>query len=171
MEEKKLNYREPIVLCSHNFDISDRKAFASELAILLGANINIIERVNEIIDTVKIPGATITKNLYCQNATIETDFRYVLEHGDEAHMFYNNFIQYVFPFEIDYDIIIDDLIHNDERNSEDVYDCFFDIKKFGVKEVHFNIYNDVDLSKPELNEWSQVEKMITNLENHFVYKF
>ncbi len=171
MEEQKLSYREPIVLCSHSFDISDRKAFATELATLLGANINITEKGDEIIDTIKIPGATITKNLYCQNETVESNFKYVLEHGDEAHMFYNNFIQYLFPFVIDYEVIIDDLIHSNERNSEDVFDCFFDMKKFGVKEVHFNVYNDVNLSNPEMKEWSQVEKMISNLENHFVYKF
>ena len=171
MVENEPEKREPIVLCSHNFDISDRNAFATELANVLGVNINITEKGDEIIDTIKIPGATITKNLYCQNETIESNFKYVLEQGNEAHMFYDNFIQYLFPFEIDYDVIIDDLINNEERNSEDVFDCFFDIKKFGVKEVHFNIYDDVDLSNPELKEWSQVEKMISDLENHFVYKF
>jgi hypothetical protein len=47
---------------------------------------------NEIKDTIKIPNATITKNLIALNPKYYKFFKYALEHGDEAHLIADTYL-------------------------------------------------------------------------------
>jgi len=170
MIEKEFDIEEPIIYCSHNFNINDRETFANDLANRLGVNINITEGADVILDTIIIPNATVTKNLNCQNPKNNTDFKYVLEFGDEAHLFYDNYIQYMLPFIADYNGIIEELTSNEENDNNLFLNCISELKQFGAIEVHFNKYSDVNLSNEVKSDWLQVEKEISILENHFTYK-
>lgn len=170
MIEKEFDIEEPIIYCSHNFDISERMIFANDLANRLGVNINLTEGADVVIDTIIIPNATVTKNLYCQKQNNNSDFKYVLEFGDEAHLFYDNYIQYMLPFIADYNGIIEELSSSEETNNNVLVNCISELKQFGAGEVHFNIYSEVNLSNEVKSDWLQVGKEITNLENHYIFK-
>jgi hypothetical protein len=170
MVEKEFDIDEPIIYCSHNFNLSDRMTFANDLAKRLGININLTEGADVVIDAIIIPNATVTKNLYCQKQNNSSDFKYVLEFGDEAHLFYDNYIQYMLPTIADYNGVIEELTSNEENDNNLFLNCIFELKQFGASEVHFNKYSEVNLSNEVKSDWVQVEKAITNLENHYTYK-
>lgn len=170
MVENEFDIDEPIIYCSHNFNLSDRMTFANELAKRLGVNINITDGADVILETIIIPNATVTKNLYCQKQNNNSDFKYVLEFGDEAHLFYDNYIQYMLPFIADYNGIIEELTSKEENDNNILINCISELKQFGTNEVHFNIYSEVNLSNEVKSDWLQVEKEITNLDNHYIFK-
>ena len=154
MENREFDLDDPIIFCSHNFDISNRKKFVTDLATRLGANINIMQGFDdEIMDTVKIPNATITKNLRYPNPKIETDYEYALVHGDEFHLFSDNYLKYNLPFIMDYEQVIDTLkIESESNGDDDEYIIVDDLKKFGATEVHINKLKEVNLTDDEIKD-------------------
>jgi hypothetical protein len=171
MEGREFDFDEPVIFCSHNFDICNRENFANELATRLGVNINITQGGgDEIIGTIKIPNATSTKNLYCQSSKFDPDLKYVLEHGDEAHLFYGDYLQYDFPFIVDYEILVDELKNPTGDNDDYEHRNLNLLKKFGATEVHISNMEEVKLSDEDKKEWSKVLKVIGNLKSHYLYK-
>lgn len=168
MDKREFDFDEPIIFCSHNFDISNRVDFATALANRLGVNINITEGSDNIIDTIRIPDATITKNLYFQNSKFKNDFKYVLEHGDEAHLFYDNYLQYYLPFILDYEILIKDLKYLMNHREEIVFHGIYDLKQFGADKVYIANQNQLKLTSDDKEDWLKVINVITN-SNHFIY--
>lgn len=169
MENREFDFDEPIIFCSHNFDISNRENFANELATRLGVNINITQGGDEIIGTIKIPNATNTKNLYCQNSKFDTHFKYVLEHGDEAHLFADNYLQYELPYPVDYLKVIDYLKEYPDSN-DDEPNSINELKKFGATEVYINNMEEVKLTAEDKKDWSKLLKILTNAKSHYLYK-
>jgi hypothetical protein len=170
MEKREFDFDEPIIFCSHNFDTSNRENFANELATRLGVNINITQGGDEILGTIKIPNATSTKNLYCQSPKFDSAFKYVLEHGDEAHLFFSNYVQYNLPFLVDYEILIDVLKNRTGSNDEYEHRNINLLKKFGATEVHINNLSEVKLTTEDKQDWSKVLKVLTKAKNHYCYK-
>lgn len=165
MEKREFDFDEPIIFCSHNFDISNRKKFASELATRLGVNINIVKLDGEESDTIKIPNATITRNLICLSPKYDKFFKYAIEHGDEAHLIANDYLQCVLPANVDYLKLIEALKEQTEDN-----DRIDDLKKFGATEVHINNIQEVNLTDNDKKDWSNVLKVLTNAKSHYLYK-
>lgn len=170
MEKREFDFDEPIIFCSHNLDISNTKKLATELAKRLGANINIMQGFdNEIKETIKIPGATLTKNLHCPNPKIDSENGYVLEHGDEGCYIYADFLQYILPASVDYLKLIDDLENNPESNGDED-NSINELKKFGATEVYINNIEEVNLTDDDKKDWSNVLKVLTNAKSHYLYK-
>jgi hypothetical protein len=169
MENREFDFDEPIICCSHNFDTSNRDNFANELATRLGVNINIMELGGEVIDTIKIPNATITKNLNCLNPKYDKFFKYALEFGDEAHVIANDYLQYILPASVDYLKLIDFLKEQTESNDDDSY-SFNELKKFGATEVYIGNMEEVNLTDEDKKDWSKVLKVLTKSNNHYCYK-
>jgi hypothetical protein len=169
MEKREFDFDEPIIFCSHNFDISNRENFANELATRLGVNINITQGGNEIIGTIKTPNATSTKNLYCQSPKFDTDFKYVLEHGDEAHLFFSNYLQYELPYPVDYLKVIDYLKEYPDSN-DDKPNSLNELKKFGASVVYINNSNEINLTDEDKKDWSTVLEVLTKAKNQYCYK-
>jgi hypothetical protein len=170
MENREFDFDEPSIFCAHNLDISNTKKLATELAKRLGANINIIQSFDdETKETIKIPNATITKNLIGLNPKYDKFFKYVLEHGDEAHVIANDYLQYILPASVDYLKVIDDLKNNPETNGDED-NGINELKKFGATEVHINNIEEVNLTDEDKKDWSSVVKVLTNAKNHYCYK-
>lgn len=170
MEKREFDFDEPIIFCSHNIDIGNTKKLAKELAKRLGANINIMQGFDdEIKETIKIPNATSTKNLYCQNSKFDTHFKYVLVHGDEAHLFADNYLQYELPYPVDYLKVIDYLKEYPDSN-DDEPNSINELKKFGATEVHINNLSEVKLATEDKQDWSKLQKMLSNAKSHYLYK-
>jgi hypothetical protein len=170
MKKLKLDYDEPIIFCSHNLDLSNVKNLATDIATRLGVNVNITHGFDdEILDTIKIPGATITKNLQGREPKIDTDYEYVLEHGDELYFFYTNFMEYLFPVSIDYLKLIDDLENNPETNGDED-NSINELKKFGATEVHINSIEEVNPINDDKKDWSKLQNRLTNAKSHYLYK-
>jgi hypothetical protein len=169
MEKREFDFDEPMILCSHNFDISNRKKFATELAARLGVNINIVKLDGEESDTIKIPNATITRNLICLSPKYDKFYKYALELGDEAHLIANDYLKYVLPANVDYLKLIEALKDQTEDN-DDGFDCIEDLKKFGATEVHINNIQEVNLTDNDKKDWSNVLKVLTNAKSHYLYK-
>lgn len=169
MENREFDFDEPIIFCLHNLDLSNIKNLATDLATRLGVNINITNENDEIMDTIQTPGATITKNLQGRDPKIDTDYEYVLEHGDELYFFYPNFMEYLFPVSVDYLKLIDDLRNNPETNG-DVDNSINELKKFGATEVHINGIDEVNPTGEDKKDWSKLLKMLTNAKSHYLYK-
>lgn len=169
MQKREFDFDEPIIFCSHNLDLSSSKKLAKELAARLGVNINILKLGGEVTDTIKIPNATSTKNLYKLSPKYDKFFKYALEFGDEAHLIANDYLQYVLPFNMDYLKLIEALKNQTEGN-DDGFDSIEDLKKFGATEVHINNIEEVKLTDDDKKDWSNVFNVISNLENHFLYK-
>lgn len=170
MENREFDFDEPIIFCSHNFDISNRENFANELATRLGVNINITQGSGEIIGTIKTPNATSTKNLYCQSPKFDNDFKYVLEHGDEAHLFYSDYLQYDFPFIVDYEILVNELKNPTGDHDDYEHRSLNLLKNFGATEIHINNLSEVKLTTENKQDWSKLLKVLTNAKSHYLYK-
>lgn len=169
MENREFDFDEPMILCSHNFNISTRKKFATELATRLGVNINIVKLDGEESDTIKIPNATITRNLICLSPKYDKFFKYALELGDEAHLIANDYLEYILPASVDYLKVIEYLKDDTESNDDDV-NSINELKKFGASEVHINNINEINLNDEDKKDWSTILKVLTNAKNHYCYK-
>lgn len=170
MENREFDFDEPIIFCSHNLDISNTKKLAQELAKRLGANINIMQGFDdEIKETIKIPNAIITKNLIGLNPKYDKFYKYALEHGDEAHLIATEYLQYIFPVNVDYLKLIDDLRNNPETNGDED-NSINELKKFGATEVHINNLSEVNPTAEDKKDWSKLQKMLTNAKSHYLYK-
>lgn len=158
MEKREFDYDEPIIFCKHNFEISNAKEFATELANRFGININFIDGANSITDCIIIPDATTTKNLYRQSSNFENDFSYVLEFGDEAHCFYKNHIHYHLPFISNF---------SDFSNTSGIYEGISELKKFGADKVYIGNSNKLNISSEIKYDWDKLLNAILN-SNHYI---
>ena len=169
MEKREFDFDEPIIFCSHNLDLSNSKKLAKELAARLGVNINTLKLGGEVTDTIKIPNAKSTKNLYRLSPKYDKFCKYVLEHGDEAHLIAKDYLQYVLPANVDYLKLIEALKDRKEGNDDGV-DSIDDLKKFGATKVHINNIEEVNLTDNDKNDWSNVLKVLINTKTHYQYK-
>jgi hypothetical protein len=169
MEKREFDFDEPIIFCSHNLELSNSKKLAKELSTRLGVNINILKLGGEVTETIKIPNATSTKNLYRLSPKYDKFFKYALELGDEAHLIAHDYLQYVLPANVDYLKLIEALKDQTEDN-DDGFDCIEDLKKFGATEVHINNIQEVNLTDNDKKDWSNVLKVLTNAKSHYLYK-
>ncbi len=159
MEKREFDFDEPIICCLHSFDISNTKALATDLATRLGVNINIMEANDKIIDSINIPNATITKNLYCQNSKFANDYIFVLEHGDESHLFYNKHLIYNLPFIADF---------NDFADVESLYEGITELKKFGADKVYIGNSNELNLPSEIKFDWLKLSDAILNSKHYIL---
>lgn len=158
MEIDKFDIDEVAVFCKHNFDISDTKVFATALANRFNINIDITERDGVIINSINIPNATTTKNLYCQNTEFDNDFSFVLEFGDEAHCFYKNHLEYHLPFGSSL---------SDYSNHDTIYEGIRELKMFGADNVYIGNSNELNLSSETKFNWEKLVETILN-SNHYI---
>ncbi|WP_281298854.1 hypothetical protein [Flavobacterium limnophilum] len=168
MENREFDFDEPIIFCAHNLDIGNPKKLATELAKRLGVNINILKLGGEVMETITIPNATSTKNLNILNPKYDKFFKYALEYGDEAHVIANDYLQYFLPASVDYLKLIETLKQKESADEE--LDSFIELKKFGATEVYIANTEEVNLTDDDKQDWSNVFKVIGNLESHFLYK-
>ena len=159
MEKREFDFDEPIICCLHNFDISNTITFATDLATRLGVNVNIMEANDNIIDTIKIPDATITKNLYYQNSKFENDYIFVLEHGDESHLFYNNHLIYNLPFVADF---------NEFSDVNNIYESIYKLKKFGADKVYIGNSDELNLPSAIKFDWLKLSDAILNSKHYIL---
>lgn len=159
MEKREFDFDEPIICCLHNFDISSTIALATDLATRLGVNINIREANDKIINSIKFPNATITKNLYCQNFKFENDYIFVLEHGDESHLFYNNHLIYNLPFVA---------VFNEFSDVNNIYESIYQLKKFGADKVYIGNSNELNLPSEIKFDWFKLSDAILNSKHYIL---
>jgi hypothetical protein len=169
MEKREFDFDEPIIFCSHNLDLSNSKKLAKELATRLGVNINILILGAEVTETIKIPNATSTKNLYRLSPKYDKFFKYALELGDEAHLIANDYLEYILPASVDYLKVIEYLKDETESN-DDEENSINELKKFGASEVHINNINEINLNDEDKKDWSTMVKVLTIAKNHYCYK-
>ena len=159
MEKREFDFDEPIICCLHSFDISNTKGLATDLAARLGVNINITEANDKIIDSINIQNATITKNLYCQNSKFENDYIFVLEHGDESHLFYNNYLIYNLPFVADF---------NEFSDVNNIYESIYKLKKFGADKVYIGNSDELNLPSAIKFDWLKLSDAILNSKHYIL---
>lgn len=169
MENREFDFDEPLIFCSHNLDLSSSKKLAKELSARLGVNINIVKLDGEESNTIKIPNATITRNLICLSPKYDKFFKYALELGDEAHLIANDYLEYILPASVDYLKVIEYLKDETESN-DDEENSINELKKFGASEVHINNINEINLNDEDKKDWSTILKVLTNAKNHYCYK-
>lgn len=150
---------EPIIFCTHNLDISNANVLASQIASTLGVSITIYKINDEKVSSIELPNAIEHKKLYIQNSKFENDFSYVLEHGDEAILFYKNHLQYELPFIANfYDI----------KDNENIYKGISDLKMFGADKVYVGNINELNLTIDVKHDWSKLLLAITNSNHHII---
>ena len=78
-------------------------------------------------------------------------------------------MQYILPASVDYLKLIDDLRNNPETNADED-NSINELKKFGATEVHINNLSEVKLATEDKQDWSKLQKMLSNAKSHYLYK-
>ena len=152
-------FQHPIIVGAHKLKLSNLEQLAKDLALKLNAKIE-IESKEELIITFKTKNPIYTGRLIQKNFNLIPQLKYQLNLDDFKLIIYEDFIEILFLFDVDY-FHLYDLSKKDELKKIDTFHKTFAILNIlGVKEICIGIFDEFGKGKEIKHKWKNVLKEI-----------
>ncbi|HKO76602.1 MAG TPA: hypothetical protein VJU52_05260 [Flavobacterium sp.] len=132
------------IISKHNLDCSSLENLASDIAIRLGCNIEYGQYQNEnnshnfnVLGTVTINDSNIVTTLYDLRNDEDSTYDFVLELGEDAKVIYKDFIDFMPPWEEQFDRLASEFKKNGLANDSLYSGVFNELHKLGADTVYF----------------------------------
>ncbi|MDD3005004.1 hypothetical protein [Flavobacterium sp.] len=158
-------FKHPIIVGAHKLKLSNLEQLAKDLALKLNAKIE-IESKEELIITFESKKPIYTGRLIQKNFNLIPQFKYQLNLNEFKLMIYEDFIEILFLFEVDYFHLYDLSTKEELKKIDTFHKTFTILNILGVREIFVGIFEEFGKGKELKYKWKNVLKEINTLQ-HF----
>ena len=160
-------FQDPVIVCTHNLNISDFDSFANQLVNGLTLNVEMQNHKNSYLKTIYNSDAIYKVQLIEKKSSILPDMRYELVLNEVSLIFYDDFIEICISFELDYYHLLQ-LYQKNELKTIFFFNTLFNqLKLLGIEEVHFGIFSEAANGQDFKYCWGNIFQDLINNHNHF----
>lgn len=159
-------YKEPVLIIRNNFDIQEDNDSLELIANNLNENLKVFRNKNLLREIITNNNCESIEFSF-HNYEISKEVQKILVHGDEAFLFYDEFVFIHLPFDIDYDTLFK--MHNEDKLVSDSYfnSLFQKIKNLGSNEIHITVFHPKNIKILVEDNWSEIEQELQTKEEYF----
>ena len=159
-------YQHPLIVCTHQLDISYIETFGEELSNKLQLN---VEMNDDFLIKKTIYHNVATKNAQLRviHSVIIPAIRYHLRFDEVLLIIYDDIFEIKFDITLDYFHLLR-LYERNELKKIQLFETFFkQLKSLGIDEVHFGIFAEFEKDEGVSYCWENIYRIMTKCENYF----
>jgi hypothetical protein len=160
-------FKHPFIVGSHKLKLSNLEQLAKDLALKLNATVK-IESQEGLIITFESKKPIYKGRLIQRNSKLTPQFKYELILEEFRLNIYEDFIEVLFRFDVDYFHLYDLSIKDELKKIDTFHRCFAILNIFGVKEIYIGAFNEFGKGKKIKYKWKNMLKEIITL-RHFKF--
>lgn len=163
-------FQHPVIVCSHNLDLSNFEDFANQLSNKLILTIEMRNNKNFYIKTVEFSNAPDRAKLIRKESSLIPGLKFELILDEYSFLFHDNFIEIITYFEIDYFHLF--LLHQKSELKEILLfsTLFNQLKILGIEEVLFGVFADTANEDNFHYCYENISRDISNSRSYFKLK-